>query len=204
MPTRASSGARKEEFLGKRATEAWPNLFDQIQTWIDPYVRAVIKKETVSYERHWPYTGKWNNVTIYSPENGYFVAIYEDITERKEAEQALKESEQRFRSVLDSSLDAIYRFNLQTGRYEYVSPAFEPVVGYSSDEMSSMSMEQTMALIHPDDMPGVNEALVRLSQEGAVGPTTAFGTRVACTVGSPTTFHIQGRIGTASVAGTVS
>ena len=161
-------GARKEDFLGKRATEALPNLFDQIPNWIDPYVRAVMKKETVSYERHWPYTGKWNNVTIYSPENGYFVAIYEDITERKKAEQALKESEQRFRSVLDSSLDAIYRFNLQTGRYEYVGPAFEPVVGYSSEEMSSMSMEQTMALIHADDLPGVNEALVRLSEEGAV------------------------------------
>ncbi len=86
----------------------------------------------------------------------------------KEAEHELKESEQRFRSVLDSSLDAIYRFNLKTGRYEYVSPAIKTVLGYSPEEWSSMSFEQTTDLIHPDDIPEVNKALARLLDEGTV------------------------------------
>ncbi len=112
--------------------------------------------------------GKWYHISMYSPQKDHFVAMLEDITDRKKAEEALKESEQRLRSVLDSSLDAIYRFNLQEDSYEYVSPAFEPVVGYSPEEMSSMSLERTMDLIHPDDLNGVNEALARLIKEGAV------------------------------------
>jgi PAS domain S-box-containing protein len=100
-------GAKKENFLGKRATEALPDLFAQIPNWIDPYARAVLNKETVSYERPWPYTGKWNNVTIYSPENGYFVAIYEDITERKNFEEALKESEAKYHGLFESIFDPV-------------------------------------------------------------------------------------------------
>jgi PAS domain S-box-containing protein len=96
------------------------------------------------------------------------VWMVQDITGIKRAQRQAEESEQKFRSVLDSSLDAIYRFNLQTGRYEYVSPAFEPVVGYSVEEMLSMNIEHSMALIHHDDLAGVNEALARLSEEGAV------------------------------------
>ena len=125
---------------------------------------------------------------MYSPQKDHFVAMLEDITDRKKAEEALKESEQRLRSVLDSSLDAIYRFNLQEDSYEYVSPAFEPVVGYSPEEMSSMSLERTMDLIHPDDLNGANEALARLIKEGAVIYDYRLRTRAASTVGSPTTF----------------
>ncbi len=94
--------------------------------------------------------------------------VRERTRELSESEAALKESEQQFRSVLDSSRDAIYRLNLQTSRYEYISPAFQSVLGYSSKEWSSMSIEQTMALVHPDDLPGVDKALARLFEEGDV------------------------------------
>ncbi len=50
-------------------------------------------------------------------------SISHDITNRKAMEARLRESEQRFRSVLDNAVDVIYRANLQTGRYDYISPS---------------------------------------------------------------------------------
>lgn len=79
----------------------------------------------------------------------------EDITERRRVEEALRESEARFRSVLDNSVDFIYRMNLQTSRYEYISPSVQLVLGRSREEMMAGTREDTLALVHPDDLPTV-------------------------------------------------
>ena len=70
------------------------------------------------------------------------------------------------RSVLDNSRDFIYRSNLKTGRFEYVSPSVKELLGYTPEEFAAMNVSATMATIHPDDMPSVTAALARLDQTG--------------------------------------
>jgi len=89
-----------------------------------------------------------------------------EITDLSRALQALAESEARFRSVLDESRDVIYRLNVQTGRYEYISPAAEVVVGFSIDELMAMDGEASLATIHPDDAPAMQAAGARLQATG--------------------------------------
>jgi len=60
--------------------------------------------------------------------------ILRDIGERKRAEEALKESEEMFRSIAQSSYDAILMTDLQ-GRFTYLSPADERNTGYKPDEV---------------------------------------------------------------------
>ncbi len=72
---------------------------------------------------------------------------------------ALAESEQRFREVLENSLDVAYRRNLQTDRYDYMSPAIRTVSGYAPEEMFAMSADEAMSLLHPDDLSTVSRCL---------------------------------------------
>ena len=89
-----------------------------------------------------------------------------DITERKRIDERLRQSEERFRSVLDNSKDLIYRQNLQTGRYEYISPSAVTVAGFSADEFLTMNVESARSRIHSDDMATVQSALARLQGAG--------------------------------------
>lgn len=76
----------------------------------------------------------------------YFEGTLVDITERKRAEQALKLSEQRYRTLVDQSQDGV--FLAQDGRYVYVNQAFAHMLGYSKREMIGMDYMQIVA---PED-----------------------------------------------------
>jgi len=57
-----------------------------------------------------------------------------DATQRKEAEQALKESEERFRDMVETTSDLVWEVD-ENGRYSYVSPRIEQMLGYRPEEM---------------------------------------------------------------------
>ncbi len=89
-----------------------------------------------------------------------------EITKRRLAEKTLRQSEARFRSVLDSSRDIIYRLNVQTGRYEYISPSAHSVVGSIFDELDDVDIESSLAMIHPDDLQAMRDFVARLEETG--------------------------------------
>ncbi|MFO0864883.1 MAG: PAS domain-containing protein [Gemmataceae bacterium] len=66
-------------------------------------------------------------------------------------EQNLRESEQRFRSVLESSRDMIYRLNLGTQTYDYVSPACRDILGYETEDLVAGGLSFLISLLHPGD-----------------------------------------------------
>jgi PAS domain S-box-containing protein len=70
-------------------------------------------------------------------------------------QDALRESEERFRQIVEQSTDTFYRQNLGTARFEYVSPKIASLLGYTPEEMVAMSAEDQNAAVHPDDMPGL-------------------------------------------------
>jgi PAS domain S-box len=78
-----------------------------------------------------------------------------DITERKQAEELLKESQERLQGILDNSVDALYRRNLLTGRFEYYSPAIERITGFAVQEVLGMDTVTILERVHPDDMARV-------------------------------------------------
>ncbi len=82
----------------------------------------------------------WNNEEVYQ-------GIYRDITEKKKAELALKESEEKFRKLVEKSLVGVYI--IQEGVFRYVNPRLARIFGYTVDEL--INKKGPADLTHPDD-----------------------------------------------------
>ena len=80
-----------------------------------------------------------------------------DITNRLKAEEALRESEDKFRSFAEQSLVGIYL--ISDDRFKYVNPKFAEIFGYSVDEcLDNMRFRQ---LVHPEDLATVEKQVGR-------------------------------------------
>ncbi|WP_343416583.1 PAS domain S-box protein [Candidatus Flexifilum breve] len=73
-----------------------------------------------------------------------------DITESKQMEGALRESEAKYRLIAEHTSDAIYVVNAKQ-QILYVSPAQESMLGYSTDELLALTPESVAELNHPED-----------------------------------------------------
>jgi PAS domain S-box-containing protein len=81
------------------------------------------------------------------------LTITRDITEHKRAEEALRESEQRFRQVLDVSSDMIYKLDLESDTFDYISPSVLEMTGFTREEFIAMGPRGLRRRIHPEDWP---------------------------------------------------
>jgi PAS domain S-box-containing protein len=90
------------------------------------------------------------------------LGIANDITERKNAEQKLKESEERFRSILNASPGIIYQSIIRPDGYRgfvYLSQSFEDITGYSVDHVTE-NPEEFLNNIPADDKKLFEENLM--------------------------------------------
>ncbi len=81
-----------------------------------------------------------------------------DISERKRMQQAMKESEERFRALVENSSDAIAVISAE-GILLYASPATHRILGYAKGEYIG---KNPFALIHPEDVARISAAFARL------------------------------------------
>jgi diguanylate cyclase (GGDEF)-like protein/PAS domain S-box-containing protein len=71
--------------------------------------------------------------------------VARDITERKRAEERLRESEEHHRAVVEQSVEGIYLFDPDSGRVLESNGAFEELVGYTADELLGMTIYDLIA-----------------------------------------------------------
>ena len=91
--------------------------------------------------------------------------VARDITERRQAQEALRASEERFRTLIEKATDVVVVLDAN-GRTSYQSPSLQRITGYEPHEWVDKSL--TDFFLHPDDLAPLAAALERvLAQPGA-------------------------------------
>lgn len=157
-------GWKREEIIGKNMLElmpkeTWPSLLLGItQITEGRLLEGEMELATPNGRRITEY--KSNPIT----KNGKIVGIQviaRDITERKRAEEALKDSEERFRAIVENAPFGYYRVG-KNGLWQYVNPVWERMHGFSSKEVIGKPFEITQ----PEDTVKQARELVKRTLSG--------------------------------------
>ena len=160
---------KRESIIGKKVTEVLIGIEKDPADWIGIYGKVALTGEPVQFENHAEPLGKWYNVSAYCPEKGYFVALFEDISERKKAEETLKETEKQLRVIVENSVDGINMLDLKTGKYVFMSPAQVKLTGFTAEEINNISVQEAYDRTHPDD----REITIAQQKKVAAGETVS-------------------------------
>ncbi len=138
-----------KSITGKKVSEVIPGILESNPEIIAACGRVAKTGISEKFETYLPDLDMWFLISVYSPKSEHFVAVFDDTTERKKAEEVIKLSEEKYRRLIENSHDIIYTLN-QEGIFTFVSQSMTYMLGYNSDQLIGKPFQK---LIHKDDIP---------------------------------------------------
>ncbi|MBX7210217.1 MAG: PAS domain S-box protein [Verrucomicrobiaceae bacterium] len=179
-------GKRREALLGKSwqpqaVAEDVPGIIRELRR-LSPKNRVVVIENRVIDGRGEPRWMQFVNRAFFD-RRGRLVetqSVGRDITDRKLAEEALRESEARWKFASESIGDGVWDWDLRSGKVVF-SRQWKRMIGYEEDEISD-DFEEWRTRVHRDDLPAA-EAAVKAYSEGRT-PAYAAEFRMRCKDGT--------------------
>jgi len=157
---------KKKDLLGRKVSEVFPGvrefgLFEVFQkVWRTGkpanHPVSLYKDERIM---------SWKENYVYKLPSGELVAIYNDVTEQKKAEDALKISEEKYQDLYDNAPDMFVSVDAETAKILQCNNTLAQVTGYTKDEI----IEHTVFdLYHPDCLEEVKKTFKVFTETGEV------------------------------------
>ena len=155
------------DVVGKRVTEVIPGILESDRGLFDRYCQVAMGGKPVRFEIYLESLKNWFCISVYSPAREHFIAVFDVVTERKLAENALRNSEERLSLALRGANDGLWDWNLTT-QVLYFSPRWKSMLGYA-DELADC-YESWQQLLHPED----REAAMATLRAFLEGPASKY------------------------------
>jgi PAS domain S-box-containing protein len=140
---------------GKKVSEVIPGIREADPALLNLYSKVALTGQPQRFERYVEALKMWLSVSVYSSEMGHFMTVFDVITEQKRVADALRDSEERFRLLIEHATDMILLLD-KHGDIRFMSPSVTEQLGWRSEEVAGTSV---LAYVHPDDQQGVVEAI---------------------------------------------
>jgi PAS domain S-box-containing protein len=142
--------ARAEELVGARIGDLLPSSIPENVEYLRAFVRSgyrLTDAESHEIDRHGN-TKYFSNNSTGLVENESLLWIWgtkRDITERKQAEEAIKQSELLYRTVIEQATENIFLVEVETRRIVESNPTFQKTLGYAEEELRSLTLYDIVA-----------------------------------------------------------
>lgn len=156
---------QRQELLGRRIWDVFPEAVNSV--FYEQYHKAVAEQTSIIFEAFYPPLDAWSEVHAYPSKNGLSI-YFQDITERKRSQEALRQSEARFRRLFEADIIGIF-FATLSGNVTNANDAFLQMVGYTHAELHHGLINwDAMTPLHAHDEN--QAAFAQLLEAGACVP----------------------------------
>ncbi len=127
-----------EELIGRTLHEVLPS--EKADLFIENIDRALQTRELQNFQYSLTRAGSevWFDANMTPMTEDSVLLVARDVTKHKLAEDALRQSEGTLRMIASTIPDAIYSIDGKTGEFDYLSPAFEKLLGYTFSDIAEM------------------------------------------------------------------
>jgi PAS domain S-box-containing protein len=149
---------------GKPVTEVFPGIRDEFPELFETYGRVARRAVPESFEIEFKPVGKWLQISVYSPAKDYFVAIFEDITKRKQIEKELHKNQRELASALELAQIVNWEYDVATGMFTFDDRFFAFYGTTAEREGGHQISAEAYAreFVYPADIPPVVEVIQKL------------------------------------------
>ncbi|MDO8811972.1 MAG: PAS domain S-box protein, partial [Gallionella sp.] len=171
--------------VGKRVSEVVPGIQQTDARLFELYGRVSLSGKPERLEIYLKALQKWFWISVYSPQKGYFAVTFDVITERKQAEEKLRASEQKFMRLF-MEIPIPLGVADEEGVIAYFNNKFTEAFGYTVDDVPTLNEWWLKA--YPDEtyrrwvLDNWNDAVAKATKEGTNVESAEY--RVACKNGA--------------------
>ncbi len=133
--------------VGKKVSDVIPNLKDHDPMLLDLYGKVALSGEPTKTEMYVSSLGRWFAASVYSPEEGYFISVFDDITSRKQTELELTESREKFHRLVKLAPLPLALIDRE-GSVTYLNDRFQKLFGYSPEHVPTLDHWWNLACPH--------------------------------------------------------
>ncbi|MGZ3848940.1 MAG: PAS domain-containing protein, partial [Flavisolibacter sp.] len=161
--------------------------FSQWEQYVHPEDRAqVVANHQASLKNHQPYEQIYRiimpdgRLKILHRKAGFefdrngeaihMIGTTQDVTVQQKVQQELRENQTFIRKITDATPSIITSYNVNTGKYVFISEGLEKLLGYTIAEGMEKGLAFFMSLVHPEDLPELREKQERYLKEANAFP----------------------------------
>jgi diguanylate cyclase (GGDEF)-like protein/PAS domain S-box-containing protein len=141
--------------IGQRVTDVIPGIRESDPLLFDVFARVVRSGKPEKLEIHVEALGMWVSIAVYRPKPECFVAVFDAITERKQAEQALLLANERLSLAQCTAGAGVWDWDIPKGTLTWSDELFH-LFGLDHTEAVA-SFDTWRSVVHPDDLQRAEE-----------------------------------------------
>ncbi|SFM29056.1 PAS domain S-box protein [Methanolobus profundi] len=158
------TGLKVVDIIGKRVTEILPGI--ENTSLIETYGNVVITGDPISFEEFAEPLDRYFSINAYKVDEGIFATVFQNITERKQAERTIHDREEQYRALFTDAPISIIIHDKETGEIIDANPKTYEMYGFSSLKQLKAnnfwldppySFNEALILIHKAATEGIQE-----------------------------------------------
>jgi PAS domain S-box-containing protein len=151
-------GMPASSILGHSLLELFPRTEPH---WLAKLEETCLTGRPSSIEAYSVELDHYLDLQVFAPRKGRLAMVSYDVTAQRKAELALRESEEKFRSLVENIYDIVFTIDLE-GKVTYASPAWTAILGHGVDQVAGRPYR---GFVHPDDLAAFDAWLAEVRDE---------------------------------------